>query len=303
MSPASHWTMKSALGGAALWTAVAIIAGIHRAPFGVIELLFLLAPLVIVPLGLELGSSIAPSQSALESAARRLQPFAAILVVAAFWLPPGPRAAIAVLPWFAVCGLIGLAGVLGLLNKNVAGIPSLLLHVGRLHLAIGGAWLVVSRLGAHPTGFQEPIILLTAVHFHYSGFGLSMIASTTLQIARERSWSSRLLFPAAVLAVFMPFVLAAGFVFSQRLKVMAAVILAVSVFAFAAELFRMSFRLASPVARAYLKVAPSLVFAGMALAAIYAVGDYVGHDWLIIPQVARTHGALNGPGFILLALL
>jgi hypothetical protein len=42
---------------------------------------------------------------------------------------------------------------------------------------------------------------------------------------------------------------------------------------------------------------------GTVLAIIYAVGDYLGRDWLVIPRMASTHGVLNGLGFVLLALL
>jgi len=42
---------------------------------------------------------------------------------------------------------------------------SVLLCNWRSVLLVGGTWLVASRLGLQPVGFQEPIVSLTAVHF------------------------------------------------------------------------------------------------------------------------------------------
>jgi len=55
--------------------------------------------------------------------------------------------------------------------------------MARIDLAVGGAWLVASRLGMRPMGIQEPIVLLTAVHFHYAGFATATIAAATLRFA------------------------------------------------------------------------------------------------------------------------
>jgi hypothetical protein len=46
------WNSTFSLCGAAVWAAFAMLAGFGCARFGIIVLLFFLAPLVIVPLGL-----------------------------------------------------------------------------------------------------------------------------------------------------------------------------------------------------------------------------------------------------------
>jgi hypothetical protein len=52
---AERWGAGWALAGAAAWAGVAVLARMGIARIGVIELMFLFAPLVIVPLGMELG--------------------------------------------------------------------------------------------------------------------------------------------------------------------------------------------------------------------------------------------------------
>ena len=99
------WEQVSALYGAFAWAALAWRAGNGRAPLGVIELLFLFAPLVIVPLGLALGRMVSPLKYRfLDALVRFLQPVAAGLSVASFWLAPGWLAGMFAVPWLLLCG-------------------------------------------------------------------------------------------------------------------------------------------------------------------------------------------------------
>src|SRR5271165_1667177 len=69
-----------ATAGAAVWAGMAVLARLGIARVGAIELLFLFAPLVIVPLGMELGR-VMGGAGRLEELAWRLQPVGAGLVV------------------------------------------------------------------------------------------------------------------------------------------------------------------------------------------------------------------------------
>ncbi len=70
---------------------------------GGIVALFLLAPLVIVPLGYRLLEMAAPG-SRPPAVALRLMPVGAGLLVVSFWLPAGPVAAVLAAPWLAITG-------------------------------------------------------------------------------------------------------------------------------------------------------------------------------------------------------
>jgi hypothetical protein len=89
---AQLWARVSAIVGAAVWAGIAVLARVGIARVGAIELLFLFAPLVIVPLGLELGRGMGAC-GRLDEIGRRFQPLGAGLAVVAMLLPPGgPRA-------------------------------------------------------------------------------------------------------------------------------------------------------------------------------------------------------------------
>jgi hypothetical protein len=301
------WARVSATAGAAVWAGMAVLARAGVVRIGAIELMFLFAPLVIVPLGMELGRGIAGSSWPHELA-RRLQPAGAALAVVAMLLPPGRRAGVLALGWLAVCLLMAGGGLFDLAfaawgdaNEGVRA-TRIVVGVARIDLAVGGAWLVASRLGMRPMGIQEPIGLLTAVHFHFAGFATAMIAAATLRFAKrngERRWLRRLV----IVVVTMPIVVAVGFVISPGLKMAAAAIFSLSVAGLAIFLRGCGRRAESAAARVLLQVAAGAVFAGMVLAGTYAISDYLGSDVLTIPQMARTHGILNGVGFCLPGLL
>lgn len=171
-----RWASFVSFAGALLWALVAALAGARRAPLGVIELLLLFAPLVVVPAGLELAQIVSPAGwPVVENTARMFQPLAAASVIAAFWIGPGRTSGLLAVPWAALTGVVALSGVIGLRSsKTVAAFVS---NLARLDLGIAGGWLLLSRLGARPIGIQEPIVLLTAVHFHYAGFGTALMAA------------------------------------------------------------------------------------------------------------------------------
>ena len=70
------WGAGWATAGAVVWASVAVLARVGVARIGVIELVFLFAPLVIVPLGMEVGRV---SGTALSPVSRRLGEWAQVL--------------------------------------------------------------------------------------------------------------------------------------------------------------------------------------------------------------------------------
>jgi len=295
------------LAGAAVWAGIAVLARMGIARVGAIELLFLFAALVIVPLGMELSRRIGGSDS-LHELARRLQPVGAVLAVVAVGYPPGRRAGAFAFGWLVVCLLMAGSGAVGLGRAawsdagGGARATWVVIGIARMDLAVGGAWLMASRLGMRPMGIQEPIGLLTAVHFHFAGFATAMIGAATLRFAEKgapHKWLQRLVLMVAVL----PEVVAAGFVISPVVKMSAAVLFSASVAGLAIAVRSYGSRAHDVTARILLQVAAVAIFMGMVLSGAYAVADYLGSDALTIPEMARTHGILNAVGFCLAGLL
>jgi hypothetical protein len=314
------WASTCATVGAGAWAGIAVLARLGIGRIGAIELMFLFAPLVIVPLGIELGREMGAAGWYVE-VARRSQPVGAALAIAAMFMPPGRVAGLIALGWMLVCGLMAWSGVVAVghivrvqiaregragevvMHTRVAEIAS---AVARIDLAVGGAWLVASRLGMRPMGIQEPIGLLTAVHFHFAGFATATIAAATLRFAEghsQRRGEQRWLRRVVMMVVALPYLVAAGFVTSPMLKMAAALLFSASVAALAVFLRSVAKRANDGTAGGLLQIAAGSVFAGMVFAAAYVIADFMGSEALPIPQMVRTHGILNAVGFCLPGLL
>lgn len=113
-----RWNAWSTAIGGFIWiaTLAAVVNGQIRLPWA--ECLFLLAPLVTVPLGLRLVAE-AQGQGIARSFFRPtmlVQPLGALLAVASFAFPTGRLAGGLSAGWLAVTACIGLCGLAGVLT-------------------------------------------------------------------------------------------------------------------------------------------------------------------------------------------
>ena len=301
-----RWHATISFSGAVVWAILAALAGLRHAPFGIMELLFLFAPLVIVPLGLQLAEALDERAGpGLTFMMRGFHVIAAIAVCISFWMPPGGAAAGLSALWFLNC--LVLAGRRFALqqcqSESHSWLPIFTLNVAALDLILGSAWLLASRAGFRPMGFQEPIVLLTAIHLHFSGFATATLAAATLHTFDRRSRATRGLQLLVLFITILPFVLAAGFVFSPLLRLVAAIALSVCVTLLAGTFLWVSRQLRIVPARFYLRAAGCAAIGAFALAGLYAFSEYFAKGWITIPAMANYHGVLNGLGFVLLSLL
>jgi hypothetical protein len=229
-----QWNTWGTALGAVVWAVCVAVAAGGWMRMGPAECLFLLAPLVTIPLGLRLvidthGQGIAGPLLRLTLI---LQPAGALLAVVGFALPAGCWAGALAAGWLGATACIGLCGLLGLLQGALPRLERVCLNLGLVYLPCGGLWFVASRLGLHPAGFQEPIVFFTAVHFHYVAFAGPLLAAMAGIALRAVSGSRHKLFPLAAYCVMAaPALLAAGWALvSPLLKLAAAMALAAGLF-------------------------------------------------------------------------
>ncbi len=155
------WAAGSATIGAAVWAGMAVAARAGIARMGAVELIFLFAPLVAVPLGMALGGAISGSGWC-DSAASRLQPLGAALAVIAMWLPPGRNAGLVALGWMLVCVLLAGGGVVELVQaswsdagRKVKGAPAPQLRLRRSIWLLAGLGWWLRGWGCGPWEFRN----------------------------------------------------------------------------------------------------------------------------------------------------
>jgi hypothetical protein len=302
--------VRSAAAGAALWLVLAVCAATTVVHLGLVDVLFLLAPLVAVPLGIELLVEAAPplvAQSGLGpmlQAARIMQPGAALAVVISMLLPTGWQAAALVTPWLLLAALAGLSG-LQLLVAERSLRPSVFVPAAAMgYLAVGAGWLVVSRAGLRLGGFSPAIVELTAVHFHFAGFAATLMAARTLSALTGRHRAGQIAAAGAYLMVGGTSIVAIAIAFAlQPPALVGAALLASGVILVAAVTVISVVPRAPRIARLLLTTSAISVFLPMILAVLYTARPVLGTPALSLQDMAATHGVLNSLAFSVLGLV
>ena len=292
------------IGGLALW--LGFLAG-PMGPGAEMEIarILALALLVVLPLGFDLSRRTGEASSNMFAAAKYLQPFAAVVVASSFFLPAGVLAGTLAIAWLPLTGLLAIDAFNRIRQRGLAPLEELAVDTAGLYLPVGAVWLWASRMGLEPFGFTEPIVLLTAVHFHFAGFGGPLLAGLTGRFLRSRDADLPLLYtPSAALVLIGPALVAAGFFLPPNFEALAAALLA-------AGYLGLSLVILSGVVRPMGRSLPGLLLATSALAVLfamaaataYAVGNASRVFFIPIPTMVLVHGWLNAAGFVLLGLL
>jgi hypothetical protein len=300
------------LGGVA-WVLLVLMSILGWRALNDLEVILLLALCVITPLAVPLAAPPRerPLLSALFRLIMRVQPFAALIGGVSFLLGAGPLAAGAAAAWLLFTLLLALLGVGWLRESRNISLAEVCLAIALVYVPIGGAWLVVARLGWQPIGFGQHTSLLTAVHFHYIPLAaLIMTGCIGQHIPAARRAVPRMLYRVAALGMLVnPLLVAAGITLAQLigenfLEPLAAVLLALSLILIAFLSLRFIIpSTASPLARGLLLVSSTAVCFTMLAAGAYALGAATGAWTISISQMIAVHGWINALIFGLCGLL
>jgi hypothetical protein len=246
--------------------------------------ILLLAPLVIVPRLI----SLLPRRRWIGALDGWPVLLAALPLLVAFSLPAGPVAASFGVPWLAVA----LIGTLAAITRRVSEfgsilqpdqLPALGTDVALGFWGVAAAFSIIDRLGID-TGFSPAIVLLTATHFHFAGFGLLGLASL---LAVSRPW---LRVSVLGLIIGIP-ITATGFLLgSDPINALGALVVGSSGVGVAIALLR-------PRTRRHAvwpsKAAGVALLIGMPMGIAWSFAILTGQSFLDLDTMIRTHGVLN----------
>jgi len=292
-------TDLSAVFGGAVWLAV-VVAGSLSA----IERAVVLAPLVLVPLGLTMVGPL-PVEGLphwLYPAAVVLQPVGAVCVLASFLVSTPSVAAGAAVVWLLVTGLLGVVGLQRLVDRGgLAPISDTAIDSGLVYSVVGAVALVLHHLGIS-FWFEPVIILLTAIHFHYAGFVLPVLAGLTGRAVGTPGRGFQLLTGVILLG---PAIIAVGISFSPLVEFVAVGLFTTTVAVFGGYVVVRVVPDRSRIQGLCLVGSALALPVSMLLALAYAVMVVSGIDPLgvSLSRMVRFHGSLNAFGFALLGLL
>jgi hypothetical protein len=270
--------------------------------------LLLFAALVVVPLLIEIvrGSLDDAEMAAHPWSARFLnwaatQPFvAALLLAISCGLPAGPTATLLAIPWAAILLLLALAGLTGSWGNGRFSPVAICRGAGLVYASVGAAWLLADRAGLQPLGFSRDIVLLTAVHFHYAGLLLPVLASRALAQFQPSLVMS---FLGSAIVLGVPAV-AVGITTSQLhggagYEAVAALLMAFGGGGLAVLQVILATQSRWPAAaRGLWFFSSGALLAGMILASLYGLRSVTWVlPWLDLPWMRALHGSVNALGF------
>jgi hypothetical protein len=297
--------MNAFIGGF-VWVLLFLVSVGDSPETGLIQRIFILGVLVIVPLGL----SLVPAGLPLDlddwfyRSALLVQPFAAACVVVSFLFEPGRVSGALALPWWLLTILIAIFGFSRLRHPALRTTAEISVSAGLVYLPIAGFWLVVSRLGIQLLGFGDTIILLTSVHFTFAAYSAPILAGLTGRRLIQLGKSDTVFqFVPFGIILGMPMV-AAGITFSPLAALIGAVVLSLSLVLLAIFVIGWVLpRVSSVAARLLLSLSSFSSAAAMVLACVYAYSIVTRTLLIDIPQMAMTHGLINAFGFVLCGML
>ncbi|MEW5975217.1 MAG: YndJ family transporter [Acidobacteriota bacterium] len=262
------------------------------------KFLLLLAPLVLVPLGLRLITGLSKDNPWLG----KLEVFqlpAALLLGGALSQQPGWPAAALAFPWLTLTVILALSQLVWLWQHRASmALYEITSRSALMFLPVGGVWAVSDRLGFRPLDFEPVIVLLTAIHFHYAGFVLPLLTSFAM-----RQGNGAVGRVAAVAVVSGVPLVAAGITTTQLklgwwLECIAAAWLGFGGILLAWLQAQLITRMQFPfVSRVLWMISAGSLFFSMFLAILYGTRFYLPLSWLDIAWMRALHGTANAVGF------
>ncbi|MGI9429278.1 MAG: YndJ family protein [Bythopirellula sp.] len=260
------------------------------------------APLVIVPLAAHVVM-LSDDVSLWWQRARLAQLPAAILFAVALILPQGWQSALLSLPWFLVALMFAGVGLANLTRHGIRSPERLGVSAGMIMLLVGASWAMLDRWGMRPLKFEPVIVLLTAIHFHYAGFALPILAGLVAPWGSQ-AWGMRIV---AAVILSVPAV-AIGITATQLqlqpiFETMAAWLMSLAGTLVSWSYWRQASQTRWPASsRRLWRFASAALAAGMVLSLLYGSRQLTDVSWLDIPWMRALHGTANAFGFTLVAL-
>ncbi len=304
----------SAALGLVAWIAALLL--LHRwEKLGWAEAVLLLAALVIVPLGfglIEMPARLRRGADLWRWVVRGQFP-AALLLAASLGCSASWGIALS-MPYLIVTALAALAGAWRFVQRRAmplakSGLHELCFEAALVYLPGGAVWHLLSLLDAPVLGFEPIIVRLTAVHLHYVGFALPLLTGLAVRHVEGASRPARLVARGLCIAALLNFPIIAGaMTLAQHTswrgpEAAGVVVLAIACWLLALWQARAAMTARQPAVLMLLGTSAIALATAMALAVIYAIGQYLGTRWLDIPAMLPTHGLLQAVGFALGGLL
>ncbi|MBU8677209.1 YndJ family protein [Bacillus subtilis] len=200
--------------------------------------------------------------------------------------------------WWMYTVFIALYAILRLWETKIHRIEETSVLFGLIYLAGGGFWFFAYAAHLQIMQFGPLIILLTAVHFHYSAFLIPIFNGLLGRTIRKH----RMLYSWITWVILLsPLLIALGITYSKTLDVIAVSIYMAAIYLHAFLVFTAVFR--TKTGTFLIRLSSAVLMITIAFSLIYSFGVFRQEVTLTINQMIWIHGFVNAFGVILPALI
>lgn len=200
--------------------------------------------------------------------------------------------------WWLYGILLALFAVVKCLERGWRPLHELAIDSGFMYLSIGGFWMYASVAQLEIMDFSQEIVLLTAVHFHYSSFIIPIVAG----LLGRLSVNNRSVFNAMlVIIIVSPLTVAVGITYSRVIEWLAVCLYFISLYAYGYFVLTTPFR--NRVAKGFVAVSALILLMTITFSLIYAYGRLQNSFTISIETMVWIHGVTNAFGVVLGALI
>ena len=289
----------TAIAGLVVWILVAAVAfWVDDSRLDLPAVLLLFGQLVVVPIGAGLlGGGGRRIGAALHRGGRAGLRLGGVAALAALLMPRGELAAVAAAFYLLPVLAIGLGSGLRALGGGLTDAADWGRTAAAVFLVIGALFFVIHRQGIGFVGMPEHILQLTAVHFHFTGFGLVIMAAA---LARR---SPRVGGVAVALLIAGMIVTPIGFLTVPAVQVMGALLVVTALLVVAIGTVLALGRIGSGAARRLLFISSVFAWLVGGMAAAYALTEALGSPAIPVVVMAALHGVFAAIGVVFCGLL
>ncbi|MFZ4847282.1 YndJ family protein [Enterococcus casseliflavus] len=200
--------------------------------------------------------------------------------------------------WWMYTVFIALYAIFRLWETKIHRIEETSVLFGLIYLAGGGFWFFAYAAHLQIMQFGPLIILLTAVHFHYSAFLIPIFNGLLGRTIRKH----RMLYSWITWVILLsPLLIALGITYSKTLDVIAVSIYMAAIYLHAFLVFTAAFR--TKTGTFLIRLSSAVLMITIAFSMIYSFGVFRQEVTLTINQMIWIHGFVNAFGVILPALI
>ncbi|WP_227938835.1 YndJ family protein [Alkalihalobacillus deserti] len=272
-----------------------------------IERLLLFAMLVILPLTLYLTETKDRKGNYFKTylLSVYLYPVAALLAFISFFFPIGITAGILSIAWLLWTSLVFLYGLFRLLARGIYFIEEISIDIGLMYLVLGGVWFSIFQFGFDVMEFGSIIILLTAIHFHFSAFITPIFVGLLGRVLRHCDGHLHIIYRIIAIGVMVSSLgIAIGITFSRLIEFIFVVVFVICLWAYAYfTIVTIRKDLLNKFAYVLLVFSSGTLVFTMVLAFYYGLGRLLHIELISIPDMVWLHGIGNAFGFVFLGVI